>query len=320
MLSEQLCKKLNRSPWDLKIPDCCHRDEPGDRAECDCCYDEWQKQLEGVRTRFSEVEEKARLKGNELSFIKGRRDTLKAWYDELVIVSEKSREICNTLDILLNQMEKISTNTQLAVNALKILYCMLRDFYRQLDKIKLRYDQLQNCIRCLNDPVLVPGQGIMKCLEEYGRKLDVVLATRDELLRMLLEVISVAMWIHQSLAKDWGLYNLVQELREIVKWDMNCDTDAPVQTSQLKFRQEGTGQGREQENDEPLCPLEPLVPMPMNGKDYCRYIWQCYADDKSRVDKLEKELLDLNKEKEVLEACRNSLVAAIVEVDPKNRC
>lgn len=322
MLSEQLCKKLNRSPWDLKIPDCCKSEDSGDPGECDCCYDEWQKKLESVNTQYARIVEKASVKASELSFLKRRRDTLKAWYDELVLLNEKSREICDILDIMLNQMEKISVNTGLTVDALKIIYCMVRDFYLQIDKIKVKYDQLLNCIRCLNDPILVPGQGIMKCLEEYGQRLAVVIATRDEMLRMLLEVIALSLWIDKSLAKEWGLYNLVQELREIVKWDMRCDDDTPAsQASQAKFRQEGMVMNRDQGQAEAECPLEPLIPMPVNGnKDYCRYIWQNYWNDKTRADEMEKELLELNKEKETMEACKNSLVAAMLEVDPKERC
>lgn len=320
MLSEQLCKKLDRSPWDLKVPDCCKTGDSGDPGECDCCYDEWQKKLEEVVSKFSGIEEQAKVKVNELSFIKERRNTLKAWYDELVNTNEKSREICDTLDVMLNQIEKIYTNTGFAVNALKIIYCMLRDFYMQLDKLKMKHDQLLNCIRCLSEPTLAPGQGIMKCIEDYGKKLEILIASRDELLKKLLEVISLSLWINKNLAKEYGLYAIIKELREIVKWDMNCDDDTPAQ-GQNKFRQEGITSSREQGQGEKECPLEPLIPTPTSSNtDYCRYIWHKYWSDKTKAEALEKELLDINKEKEALEACKKSLAAAIAEVDPKNRC
>jgi predicted nuclease with TOPRIM domain len=168
MLTQHTYQKLEDT-WESKVKECCDMEDPDDPRGCDCCYDTWQDELKVVKTKYSESEEKAKQLKGELTIIVERRDRLKNWYDELTKANDLARKLCDQLELFLAQAEKVSTNTDLAVKAIKTLYCMIRDFYMQVDLIKTKYDRLQNCIKCLNNPALAPGVGIVKCLDEYGK-------------------------------------------------------------------------------------------------------------------------------------------------------
>jgi len=198
MITEHVYELLEQETWEDKIKECCQTENPDDPKGCDCCYDTWLEELKGVKTRYSEAEEQAKLLAAELAFVSDRRNKLKSWYDELTKADELARQLCDQIEVFIDQIGKVSSNTRLAVKAIKILYCMIRDFYMQIDLIKVRYDYLINCIRCLNEPALAPGTGVVKCLEEFGKKLDVVIATRDELIKMVMTAIYQAYRIRKK--------------------------------------------------------------------------------------------------------------------------
>lgn len=324
MLTEHIYQELEEG-WDAKIKECCDKENPDDPRGCDCCYDTWVDELKEVKTKYSETEEKAKQLKEELTIVADRRDRLKAWYDELTKANDLHRKICDQLELILTQSDKISTNTDLAVRAIKTLYCMIRDFYFQVDVIKATYDRLLNCIKCLNNPAFAPGIGIMKCLEEYGKKLEAVIATRDELIKMLMAAIKIACRIHKNIAAEYGLITVITEWKTAFNCDILCDdsTSSSQTTAVIKVTGKGTPPPVQQE---PVvsclgpCDLEPMLQFPICKDPYYKCVDDQYLADKKAADDLAKELLKETKKKESLLACKQSLEAAIKEVDPKIRC
>ncbi|HRN57331.1 MAG TPA: hypothetical protein PLL71_12810 [Agriterribacter sp.] len=321
MLTEHTYQKL-ADTWDAKIKACCDKEDPDDPQGCNCCYDGWQDELKVVKTKYSGSEEKARQLKDELTVVADRRDKLKMWYDELTKANDLARKICDQLEILLTQVNKISTNTDLAVQAIKTLYCMVRDFYMQVDLIKTKYDRLQNCIKCLNNPALGPGMGIMKCLEEYGKKLEIVIATRDEVIKMLMAAIKIACRINKNISVEFGLSTVITEWSKAFNCSVQCDDDAapcPPAGSTANITKTGAAPAQE-DSCLGACSLDPILLFPVCKDPYYKCIDDQYEADKKAAEELAKELLKENKKKEALLACKQSLESAIKEVDPKNRC
>ena len=94
-----------------KIFDCCNKDVPGDAACEDCCYDSWRTELKKVNQKYSEAVENSLQIKNSLTFITDRRDKFKAWMDELQKAEDISRKICNQLEIIAVQSDKIWYNS-----------------------------------------------------------------------------------------------------------------------------------------------------------------------------------------------------------------
>ncbi len=310
--------------WDEKIKDCCNKENPDDPKGCDCCYDNWQEELKDVKTKYSETEEKARQLKDQLSVVIDRRERLKNWYDELTKANDLARKICDQLEIFHTHTEKVAINTDLAVQAIKTLYCMVRDFYMQIDEIKVKYDRLQNCIKCLNNPALAPGTGILKCLEEYGKKLDALLATRDELIKALMIVIQLACRINKNIAEDYGLTVIISEWETGFNCTEGCGDEPAPPCPPATEQKANTASQPVTTPATPsclgACDLVPILHFPICKDPYYACVDDQYKADKKAAEDLAKELLKENKKKESLLACKQSLESAIKETDPKARC
>ena len=331
MLTEHTYQNLPEN-WDSTIKECCDKENPDDPRGCDCCYDDWVEELKEVKGKYSATEEKVNQLKKELSLIIERRDKLKKWFDELTIANELARKICHHLDVLLCQADKVGKNTYLTVKAIRTLYCMVRDFYMQIDKIKTIFDRLMNCIKCLNNPSLAPGQGIMKCLEEYGKKLDVLIATRNDLIKMLMEAIKIACRINKNIEPDFGISTVITEWQDAFNCEIACDDTSGGSTDKgqgPKYLSKGAPQqSQQQQQQQPqeetsclgVCELEPMLQFPICNDPYYACVEDQYKKDKAKADQLTTEVLEESKKKESLLACKTSLEAAIKEVDPKVIC
>ncbi len=322
MITEHKCDKIKETPWKDKIRECCDKEDPDDPKGCDCCYDTWTEELKEVKTRFSEADEEAKYVTMELAYIAERRDRLKNWYDELTKADDLSREICDQVEIFLDQIHKVHINTVYATKAIRVLYCMTRDFYMQIDLIKTKYDLIINCIRCLNDPVLAPGQGIMKCLEDYGKKLEILIATRNELVKMVMGAIYSACRINENLDQDYGLYMMIEEWKKTLNCDEKCGEGSSANNQNKAQGSAGIkdSNGGNYNKEDANCNLSPMLKFPVCNDPYYDQIKCQFEDDKARANELAVTLIDLNKKKESLLSCKQSLEAAIKEVDPKTRC
>ncbi|HTE22909.1 hypothetical protein [Flavitalea sp.] len=335
--------------------DCCRKDPPDDPKCTDCCYDDWRDELKEVTCRYtSKVEEVLQME-KQLSVIMDRRNRYRKWIDELIDAEDKARLICHQLDILASQSEKIWYNSCKATEAIEILFCMIRDFYFQVDQIKIRYDFLQNCINSNNDPSLVRDQGILKCLGEYYKKLEEVIKTRAALITAIVEAIRLAQLIRnnistQSCPRDDDSYNPCDPNRKpcdcneakprygfktiICEWycafecwddckDANVDCKDEDETKP-PVKQQGYGQQEQKPSNDPCeqekCDLTPTIGFPICRDGYKGKIKKMLDKDEKCVPELSKKLNDAKKEKELLTACKVSLENAIKEVNPKDRC
>lgn len=321
MFTQHQYEELTRESWEPRIKNCCDKETQDEPRGCDCCYDDWVAELKDVNTRYTAAIEVSRQLKTKLDVVTDRRDKLKVWYDELTKANDIARKLCDQLEILLNQSEKISINTKWTVRAIKKLYCMIRDFYMQVDLVKTKYDQLLNCIKCLNNPVLAPGQGILKCLEEYGKKLEALIATRDQLIQALMAVIKIACRVNKNLEEDYGLITIILEWKAAFKCEESCTDDE----DDNDHCDDDDSTGSKDKKDEYVsclggCELKPLIRFPICKDPYYKCLNKQYQKDKSMAEELAKELLDENKKKEALLACKQSLESAIKEVDPKLLC
>ena len=344
MLTKHNYQKSDTSFKEGKIFDCCRKEVPGDSNCEDCCYDTWRDELKKVNQSYSESAEKYLQLKNSLTFITERRDKFKNWVDELLKAEDLARKICNQLEIIAVQSDKIWFNSIKAVEAIEIIFCMIRDFYMRVDYIKKRYDELQNCINANNDSSLVKGQGILKCLDDYFTKLDAVIKTRDEIMKMAVEAIKISNLIRNSISTSeanesydpcnpgkpcscstdgpsiYGFKTIICEWYCSFGCDEECIpcAEGTVQVPQQSSKQVGTAI----KDSKPTvsCELEPMFDFPICNDEYKCRVEKWYKTDEQCVKDLSNEVKEAIKEKESLQACKTSLEKAIAEVDPKKRC
>lgn len=315
--------------WDKKIEECCNQPNPDNPSGVDCCFDKWTTELKEVNQKYKEAEEEARQKSAEFAYISERRDQLKKWFDELTRTGDLQKALCDQLEILLTQVEKVGCNTQHTVDAVKLLFCMIREYYLQLDILQEKYESLLDCIKCLKSTTLVPGAGLMKCIEDFGAKLAAAQAHRTVLITKVMEALSYAEKIDLGIAEDknpaspdYGLLAVVTNWQNTLNCSEACGGSSEQSQPSAKKQQQKPGgiQSSKEGCEDDNCDLVPMLYLPVCNDPYYADIENRYKKDKSDAETLANELRDLNKRKESLLACKQSLEAAIKEVNPKERC
>jgi hypothetical protein len=300
--------KVVRDGKEVDLTKCCMHETAEDPKGCDCCYDEWNNDLKNKQKDYGKLLEEASQAQATLLFYKGRRDGLKKWLDDLNQLDEYALEICDQFELIISQVDKICCNAGHTVKAVEILFCMIRDFYSQIDKIKILHDSVMNCIKQLNSSVLAPGTGIVKCLEMYYEKLNAILKTKDDLIKQVMEAIKIANLVKQDVCSPFGLSFIFKEWQYILrcKADKNDCTDdkSEISCSELDNK----------------CEIYPKLTFPIGMDKYREWVNTQYGlDEKAAKDAAEKSLI-ASKKKEEISASINSLNEAVSAVDPRERC
>ena len=157
-------------------------------------------QLDDVNQKYKAATEEADQLKKKLVLYTDRRDRYKTWVSELDLAEDNARQICHQLEIIASQSVKIWYNTCRAVQAIEILYCMITDFYFQVDGLRKEYDALVTCVNNNHDPAIGKGTGILKYADEYLQKLEAVIKTRDDIVKPALEAIKLANLIRNSIS------------------------------------------------------------------------------------------------------------------------
>lgn len=332
--------------WDKDtILDCCKTQPSGDPTCVDCCYDTWQDELKTITQKYNSVVEQATQLQNKLTFITNRRNKYRTWIDELNDAQDLAVAICNQLELIAVQSDKIWYSSCKAVDAVETLFCMIRDFFMQLDFIKTQYDDIQNCITNNTDPSLVKGQGILKALDDYKAKLDIVIKLRDDIIKNIVVAIKISKLLSNNIstrdcndsfdpcAKDpkpcagddvlYGFKTVICEWYKAFACDVPCAENGNGSTNT-----DTTAQAKSQTDINTIqddcgdadCELIPTFEFPICNNSYKACVQKWLAADETTYTDLTAQLQAANKEKEALTACKNSLVKAIKAVDPKTRC
>jgi hypothetical protein len=307
---------------DPKVSECCDptKPPPDDPGSGDCCYDTWRKECNDATARYNMADKVVSLLTTDVNYMTSQRDMWKGWYDELTKANDCSRKICHQLEIILHHTYRINKNTHLTLRAIHKLYCMVRDFYMQIDLLKKKYDSIINCIKCLNNPVLVPHQGIMILIEDYGNKLDIVIQTRDALLETVIKAISAINKINKNIGHHYGLHEILKEWRKAFNCSEKCYEDTE---NDKKLR--GSGNKNEPYRNRPEGQIEdlglkPHFEQPICNSGYYFDVRRRYEIDNSKVDRLNADLLKETKERDALKAWVDGLNAVLKDADPATRC
>jgi hypothetical protein len=330
MLTKHNYKNLKDSDISIgegtDIFDCCGGGGPDDSKCTDCCYDNWKDELKKVNQGYSETVEQVDQMKKTLTFVTERRNKFRTWLEELLKAEDMARNICHQLEIIAVQSDKIWLNADKARSAIEILFCMIKDFYFRVDYIKKRYEELQRCIAGNNDSSLVKGQGILKCLDDYLVKLEAVIKTRDELIKLIVEAIKLANLIRNNISTKendgsfkpcepgtpcncdstdsyYGFKTIICEWYCSFKCDEECVPCASEGTTTQATAKSKGGGGIKESNPPETCELEPTFDFPICNDEYkCRVETMFKADEQSVKD-LSDQLKEANKQKEALQAC-----------------
>lgn len=288
------------------IPECCPKPPSGDTKGCDCCYDNWTSHLKITTADLKKWSARADRRQQLYNLKSAWRDKLKAWYSDLETVDEKAEDIARKIELFIAHLNKICFAIQSSNKAIEILFCMIEDLYIRVDELKEDYDDLMNCIACAGktNPELTPGTGIIVCLTDYGKKLDAVIATRDNLLQLIASVIEIAYKLHEYVCLnerhcgedriDYGLINILMHWRRIFNGEID--------------------------NNHGDCQFQPYITFPIDASEYYQKLRTDYDNSKEEVKELKRELDHALERKAAFQASQDGLNKALAEVTPDVKC
>lgn len=287
------------------ILECCGDNGGNDTPPSDCCYDSWKAALIPINAQLAEANALVIYKQNEYNLAWEWKEKIGIWNNDWELTDEKADILCRHLSRFIIHLENICKTTKKTNDAIKILFCMIEDLYKRVDKLKISYDELMQCINCMKRPELAPGVGIMKTIEDYGKKLDLVIATREELITKTITVIELAYGLRSNICSDYGLKGILEYWKE----KLNCyeenkqKLEKPCHDSTID-----------------ICHLEPRISFPIDKDGYYVHLKTALDDAKKRVEKLKKELDDSKNKRDKLQAGQKGLETAIKEMDATNIC
>lgn len=307
--------------WEPKVKECCEKKKPGKPDEPppptgDCCYDGWMEEYNEVTAQLNAADKEVAAITGHLNFVKTQRDFWGVWYEELTKIDDSARKICHQLEILIHHLHRIDKNSRLTVKSIQLLYCMIRDFYMQLDLLKRKYDALIACIQCINNPALPAGQGIRLVIDDYGKKLDAVIATRDGLFDAFIAAIDLANRLDKNLGHHFGLLTVLGEWKKAFHCEEHCyggRLEKPKNERHHHHHVQGEGQIED-------IGLTPMLQFPICDSEYYDEISDIYDADNTLIDELNMQLLEATKERDKFKAWKDGLDAVIKAVDPATRC
>jgi len=306
-----------RPRWDIeKIRRCCPEPPPTHEPPCnpDCCYDVWNWELTNVNIELKDVGYELADAQKHLTVVTTRYNRLKTWHDELTAANELSFKICRQLDLIEDQLESICKNTCFTVNAVEILYCMIREYYYTVDELQEKYDCIMNCIKCLNIPALNTTSGIGKVLTDYGTALTAVIQTRAALIALIMTIVDGALKLHDELCDECGYQLLIRHCMESLHCGVPCGKGEEEEEERRRLPLRGAIVRPEPEAEE-FC-LAPMLQFPICNDPYYRLIAELYVEEKIEVDELTKRVNELTKRQLALQAIQQSLTKALKEVTP----
>jgi hypothetical protein len=338
------------SDWDKDIKDCCKATPPGQTGCTDCCYDDWQDELKTVSATYSAAQEQASQKQIEYDFLVSRRDRYKSWLVELDTADTQARDICAQLKLLAVQTDRIWYNSNKTVEAVEILYCMIREMMLSSDRLKQVCLDIDNCISKNTDSLVTGGQGFLVYYKDYKTKLDATVKARDEIMKNIVDAVVIANLIASTVStRDvhsttdpvfdpcnrpsspcTPLNEIVYGFKTIIcEWYnyFACDaapcpppgtgTKSPTQNPSQQATATPVGQSTTGAGG---CELSPTFEFPICANPYRDCVQKWVDADAAKITQLAGELSDAQIRAQGLQACITSLTNAIKAVNPSDRC
>ena len=286
--------------------------QPPAAQDPDCCYNTWQHELDNVNSRLEEVNNHLTHLGKHLAVANDRLNRLTTWNTELNTANDLAVKVCQQLEIIEAQLIVVCRNTDSTIRGIEILICMIREFFVTVDELKVRYDRLIVCIKCLNNQALTLTQGIGKCISDFGAALDLVTATRDALIQQVMVAYSSAVGIHQQICDEHGYKKLISIWQDTLGCRDRCEEGIWG----FDPRRSGT---KEATMPDAYC-LDPVLRLPICHEAYAYEISELLREEKQQVKNLTEQQTSLTKDKNHLTTVQTGLTNAIKEVQPSVRC
>jgi hypothetical protein len=118
---------------------------------------------------------------------------------------------------------------------------------------------------------------------------------------------------------SYGFKTIICEWYKFFNCEEDCGCDDKQKTQKVEQQKQHSGGQNQDEYCNDDCRLDTFS-FPICNDPYRKCIEKRFEKDDKCVKEVAGDLKEVNKAKESLQACKSSLEAAILAVDPKSRC
>ncbi len=248
---------------------------------------------------------------------------LKSYWTNIQKSNEIGIKISDELKSFKKHTDIVCQKTDCSVQALELIFCLIKEFFECTDDLKEKVSDLQKQIECRNEPGLNPQSSkVLQCLKNFSDKLDLAIAGQQELIKMVINVVKCAIQIHESICSTpCGLRELLVKLIDIFE---GCGDQEEVQVSSKK----GHKHEDHHKDEDPECgpdnscnaKLEPVPVMPISDDPYYTGTEDQYNKAKSEKETYKKEADEAKEKTETLASFKKSLEDAIAAAVEAKAC
>lgn len=300
--------------YNIATDACCVVPTPPGGSDCGC-IDTWKQEYRekssAYRSKLSEEKQKKEALAKAIEW----RDALRKCFDSITVTHEKAQVVSSQMEVFADLLGRVCINTGKSVKVIESLLCMVMKLYGCIDNLKGKYDGLKRRIDCIKDPGLKQGEGILKCLDEYAKRLQEVVDTANGLLNSIVKALKAANLLDEYVCHEYGLKVNLQQLKGLFNGQNGAAAQAKTAVA-FDPKPPSTFPCNSGKLDKP-------IQFPLNTDKF-------FTDTKAQLDEangrldgpggLKSEYEKAAKEKNLLQACANSLEKAIKEWQEAKGC
>lgn len=164
------------------------------------CLEMWKDELRQTQNILVKAEAEAQQACATYETIVSVKNKLNIYLDNIDATAFIISKIQDELAVFLSQINDACEKTECTVEAMKVLYCFIKEFFECTDTFSTTISGFITQIECLN----LSGKPsiVLKCLQTLTEKLNVTIATQEAMIKLIIEIVQDAIEIDKLICNS----------------------------------------------------------------------------------------------------------------------
>lgn len=191
------------------------------------CVDIWENDYKDICILYDTAKATTDLANTRYTNSLSWKTKLKNWNELVSTTDEKAKLIVTELDFLLEQVNGVCTRSECTSEAIGKLACLVKGIFDCLysyteagEGLKDKIKEFKKAVECLKNLGDEEKADVIKCIEDYENKINLVCELQDAILNKLIETLKCAKLLYAAICKDGGLREKLISIRN----DFNGET------------------------------------------------------------------------------------------------
>ena len=260
------------------------------------CIKSWEEDLKKTTNKLKRVSAEKNRYSDKFTNAANWEDKLKRYWDGILVTEELAKKVASEIDLFKDHTAKVCDNTDCTVDAVKILFCYVRDLFQCTDELNEYIAVLLTEIKCLDPSLNAKSSIIIGCLKSISDKLNEAILKQQEVLKKMIQILQYTFLLHESICSPHCS----------LKWQLG-------KLSELFPKTNGNWDDRDdcQVNESCNASIEPRPELPIGKDVFYNLTKNQHGQSVLEKDRIRKELDEWRLACEALLSCQASLKEAL---------